>query len=508
MPPLLCNADAVNDLDLRIRLELERPERRSDPDTLLAESSFRAFVNQAWHVVEPASPLVPGLHIDAIADHMQAVADGRIRRLLITVPPRHGKSSLISVLWPAWIWATRPHLRFLCASYAGSLAIRDNVRCRRLIGSWWYQKRWGHRVHLTDDQNQKVKFENDAGGYRIATSVGGTATGDGGWAILVDDAHNVVDAESDAIRQTALDWFDQSMSTRTDDPDVGVHIVVGQRVHEQDLAGHVLEQGGYVHLNLPAEYEPKTTVPVSPIGWSDPRTEPGELLWPVRFDRAALEDLKLRLGSRAASAQLQQEPAPLGGDILKREWWKLYYRLPDVFDELWQSWDCAFKDTADSDYVVGQVWGRLGDYAFLVDQVRARMSFVETLAAVERVTALWPLAYQKLIEDKANGTAVLNALAATVGGLLAVEPEGGKITRAYAVSPFIESGHVLIPHPSIAPWATGFLDECARFPRGAYDDQVDAMTQALTRMLVWRQSISRHQTPDGGLVKVTGGLQG
>src|SRR5271168_477551 len=260
---------------------LQKPDTRVKVERECAARSLREFVRQAWHVVEPATPFVPGWHIDAITDHLEAVTRGDIRNLLIYVPPRHMKSLLVSVLWPAWEWIAHPERRWLYSSYAATLSIRDSVKCRTLIESPWYQRFWGDRYTLASDQNTKTRFDNNRSGYRIATSVGGTATGEGGDRIVCDDPHNVQDAESDSVRKATLDWFDVVMSTRVNDPRTAAMVVVMQRCHQRDLSGHLLEQGGYEHLCLPAEYEGPGRV--TSIGFSDPRKEVGELLWPEQF---------------------------------------------------------------------------------------------------------------------------------------------------------------------------------------------------------------------------------
>jgi predicted phage terminase large subunit-like protein len=459
---------------------LLRPSLIDEVDQELAARGLREFVRQAWPVVEPATEFVSGWHLDAICEHLEAVTRGQIHRLLISVPPRHMKSLAVSVFWPCWEWITHPERRWLFCSYAAGLAIRDSVKCRRMVESLWYRRRWLDRFVLTSDQNEKSRFENDKAGYRIAIGVGGAATGEGGDRVVVDDPHNVREAESEIVRQSVLDWWDQVMSTRLNDPKRGAMVIVMQRVHENDLAGHVLQQGGYEELKLPAEYEGGQQV--TSIGWRDPRTELGELLWPERFGQEEVEALKRTMGSYAAAGQLQQRPAPAAGGILKRHWWKFYREAPRPFSEVIQSWDCAFKDTRTSDFVVGQVWGRNGADKYLLDQVRGRMDCPATIQAVKRLSEKWPQAQAKLVEDKANGPAVIATLKHEIVGLIAVNPEGGKEVRAHAVSPQIEAGNVYLPDPTIAPWIGGFLDECAAFPNGAYDDQVDAMSQALVRL--------------------------
>jgi predicted phage terminase large subunit-like protein len=494
-------------------LLLKRPSLLAEIEQEQAKRSLREFVRQAWPIVEPATPFVPGWHIDAIIDHLESVSNGHIRNLLINVPPRHMKSLLVSVFWPAWEWIPWPERRWLYSSYAAQLSIRDSVKNRRLIDSDWYQERWADRFALTGDQNTKGTFENDRSGYRLSTSVGGAATGEGGDRIVCDDPHNVQEAESDSVRKGTIEWYDVVMSTRVNDPRSAAKVVVMQRCHQQDLSGHLLEQGGWEHLCLPAEYEGPGRV--TSIGFSDPRTEPGELLWAERFGPEELESLKRSLGSYAAAGQLQQRPSPAGGGIFKRHWFRYFQprgaNLPPVavslpdgtqmsvaaieapfrVDESLQSWDCTFKDLDTSDYVVGQVWERLGPAYLLGDQVRVRMDCPATVKAVRELSAKWPQCLAKLIEDKANGSAVIQMLSTHIPGIIPVNPEGGKIARAMAVSPLIEAGNVYLPHPLYAPWVNDFIEECAAFPNGAHDDQVDAMTQALLR---WNMVVPQEVT--------------
>jgi predicted phage terminase large subunit-like protein len=482
---------------------LTKPFLRDEIERELATRRLREFVRQAWPIIEPSTPFVPGFHIEAIVEHLEAVSLGQIRNLIINVPPRHMKSLLVSVLWPAWEWIRWPERRWLYSSYGAQLSIRDSIKCRRLIESPWYQARWLDRFALTSDQNTKSRFDNNRSGYRIATSVGGAATGEGGDRNVCDDPHNVSEVESDAVRKATLDWFDVVMSTRVNDPRTAAKVVVMQRCHQRDLSGHLLAQGGWEHLCLPAEYEGPTRV--TSIGWSDPRAEVNELLWPERFGPEEIANLKVSLGSYAAAGQLQQRPSPAGGGIFKRHWFRYFQprganlppvivRMPDGSTteiaaievppgavEQIQSWDCSFKDLDTSDYVVGQVWARKGAYFLLGDQVRGRMDCPGTVKAVRELTAKWPATAAILIEDKANGSAVIQMLQHEIPGLLPVNPSGGKIARAQAISPLIEAGNVYLPHPDYAPWVDDFIEECVQFPNGAHDDQVDAMTQALLR---------------------------
>ena len=280
----------------------------------LCELSLYEFVTEAWKVVEPGTRYVSSWHIKAICEHLEACAAGQIRRLIINVPPRSMKSRLVSVFWPAWVWITRPHTRWLFASYAQHLSLRDSLHCRDVVQSAWYQKNWGRLFRLREDQNQKTRFDNDRTGFRLASSTGGVGTGEGGDFIVADDPHNVIEAESDVQRQAVLHWWDQSMSTRGNDPRTVCHLVVMQRLHENDLTGHLLEQGGYEHLCLPMEFEPGRRC-VTSLGWQDPRKREDELLCPKRFGRVEVDELKRRLGLYGTAGQLQQRPAPLDGGL-------------------------------------------------------------------------------------------------------------------------------------------------------------------------------------------------
>jgi predicted phage terminase large subunit-like protein len=458
---------------------LIRPSLRDEIDAERASRRLREFVRQAWAVVEPSTPFVPGWHIDAIIVHLEAVTHGQIRNLLINVPPRHMKSLLVSVFWPAWEWIRWPERRWLYSSYAASLSIRDSVKCRRLVESPWYQARWGDRFALTSDQNTKGRFDNDRSGYRLTTSVGGAVTGEGGDRIVCDDAHNVQEAESDPIRKTTVDWFDVVMSTRVNDPKTSSKVVVMQRCHQQDLSGHLLEKRGFEHLCLPAEYEGPPCV--TSIVWTDPRTEQGDLLWPARFGAPEIEELKRSLGSYAAAGQLQQRPSPAEGGIFKRAWWRFYRDLPTL-DTTVLSMDCSFKGTGDVDFVVIQGWGKRGADRYLLDEFRKRMNFPETKAAFKAMVTKWPAATVKVVEAKANGQAIIDSLRHEISGIIPFSPTDSKEARAHAVSPEVEAGNCYLPDPSHNPWVSEFIEELAGFPNANYDDRVDAFTQAMLRM--------------------------
>lgn len=483
-----------------------------------AERSLARFLPAAWPILEPASAFLPNWHLDYLCEVLEAVAAGQIRRLIINVPPRSLKSTLVTIQFPVWTWIRRPTLRWLFASYSQDLSEDHSVKRRTLIQSDWYRRYWGDRYRLADDQNQKREFRNDAQGVMTATSMLGTATGKGGDVIVIDDPHNPKGAESDAERLTTIQAFDLTFSTRLNDPKTGAIIVVMQRLHTGDLTGHLLAQGGWMHVKLPMRAADRERV-VFPVSGTVHERAPGELLHPERVGPAEVARLEVGLGSYGAAGQLQQEPAPAEGGKLKRHWWRFWhwpdaalpavqvkradggvYECPCVplpahrdketgawvvdLDPLVQSWDLAFKDAKDSDFVACGVWGQAGANAYLLDRVHERLNVLGTIDAIVALTAAWPAAGAKLIEDKANGPAVMQMLHNRVGGLIAVEPQGGKMARVMAASPFVEAGNVYLPHPQIMPGIYDFIGECAAFPNGANDDDVDQMTQALIRLIV------------------------
>ena len=304
------------------------PEEWSDK--MAAEASLAEFIRQAWHVVEPDVEFIDGWHIDAIAAHLEATLNrnGPINNLLMNIPPGCMKSLATSVFFPSWAWIHNPSLRFLCTSYEQSLSTRDSMRCRQIIQSDWYRRRWGDRFKLTGDQNEKTKFENDKRGWRIATSVGGRGTGEHPDVVICDDPHKVKEAESETERQAAIRYWDGTISSRGKVRGVR-RIVIMQRLHEDDLSGHILENDAekrWVHICLPMRAEPDRMDP-TPLGWTDPR-EPGELLWEGAFGEGAVSELETDLGTLRAAGQLQQRPAPMGGELFHLDWFEIVDASP------------------------------------------------------------------------------------------------------------------------------------------------------------------------------------
>jgi len=462
-----------------------------------ARRHLRDFVKLFWPVLEPGTALIWGWPLDAVCDHLEAVSRGEIRDLVINIPPRFLKSTIVSVMWPAWEWLHAPGVRYLTSSYDKTLAVRDAVRSRRVISSPLYlelnQDEFGdQRFMLAGDQNVKSRYENNKTGHRICTSPSAAATGEGGNRIMVDDPHNVREAQSDDQRQQVIEWWEQTMSTRRNDPKRDSRVVIMQRLHELDLAGHCIEKG-YEHVCLPLTYESKHPHKSrSSINFVDPRTTEGEMLMPERVGPKEAAQAALDLGTYGYVGQMQQRPSPSEGGLLKKGWFQRFDVDPDLSQvyRVITSWDCSFKGkerTARSElnavskrsFVVGQVWAIKGANSWLLDQVRGQWNIKETIDEMLAILKKWPMATKHLIEDKANGPAIETLLRDTIPGIDMIQPKGSKIQRVYAIQPLCEAGNVYLPTERHSEWIGDFIDEMVTFPFGRNDDQVDTMSQAL-----------------------------
>lgn len=420
-------------------------------------TSFRCWLPRT----APASWVWDWPHQRLIFRYLQAVSENEINRLIINLPPRHTKTETITVRYPIYRLVLDPEIRTVIGSYSQTQANKYSRKARalaRMMG-----------VELSSERSATEEWETAAGGGMHARGVGSGVTGNGYDLILIDDpVKSRLEAESEAYRDRVWDWYRDDLYTRLEP--AGALIIVMTRWHEDDLVGRILSSDDapqWTVLNLPALAEED-----DPLG-----RNLGEALCPQRFDVNALLDRKRVLGSYGFNALYQGHPSPPEGSLLQRNWWQ-YYTLPGTrFDAVFSSWDCAFKDANDSDFVVGQVWGRRGADCYLLDQVRGRMGFVATRQAIKAQKQKWPQINALYIEDKANGAAIIETLRHEIPGVIAVNPEGGKVSRVQAISPMIEAGNVYLP--AQAPWVGDFVDECATFPNAAHDDQVDAMSQAL-----------------------------
>lgn len=449
----------------------------------LCRRSLAEFAKWAWPVLEPAAELKWGWAPDAICQHLEAVTDGRITRLLMNVPPGSMKSLLTGVIWPAWEWGPRgmPEMRFIGTAHEETLAIRDSRKCRDLIKSEWYQKLWP--LELSRDLDGKREFGNTFKGVRQARSFT-SMTGVRGDRVILDDPISADAANSEAKLEAVRVAFTETLPTRVNS-DKSAIVVVMQRLHEKDVSGVILDMGlPYVHLCIPMRFDPARRCTTA-IGWSDPRTHEGELMFPERFGEAQVSELEKTLGSYGAAGQLQQRPAPRGGGILKEAWFQYYIAQPRL-DFRFITADTAQKTGQDNDYSVLQCWARsVTGAAVLLDQIRGKWEAPELLV---QARAFWlkhlslPGAALRsiMVEDKVSGTGLIQTLRREGIPVIPVQRNKDKISRAHDAAPFIESGNVLLPID--ASWMSDFLAEATAFPGGAHDDQMDPMFDAIAHV--------------------------
>ena len=457
---------------LRIPVDFDACERE------LCRRSLADFIRQAWRVIEPGQPYVHGWHIDALADHLSAVSRGEINRLLINIPPGTMKSLATCVFWPAWEWTVNPHLRYVCASHSQDHAIRDNVRTRRLVASDWYQRLFP--LALSDDQNAKTKFENSATGWRHAMAVA-SLTGARGDRVIWDDPHSVEDALSDTKRNTALRVFDETLPTRLNNPASSAIVVIMQRLHQDDVSGHILERDlGYTHLCLPMEFEQERKC-ITSIGFSDPRTEEGELLFPARFPREVVERDKQVMGAMAVAGQLQQRPAPRGGGLLQAD--RLQIGDPPGAMKSVRYWDKA-GTSGGGCFTAGVKVGKDGDGRFwILDVVRGQWGAPERERMIKQTAQVDGVPVPVWIEQEpgSGGKESAESTVRNLAGFVcyADRVTGAKETRAEPFAAQVASGNVWIARGA---WNRAFIDECAMFPVGKFKDQVDAASGAFVKL--------------------------
>jgi phage terminase large subunit-like protein len=527
-----------------VRAALDRRDRGEQlaDEAARLRSDFRAFVRASWHLVWP-TPLVPTWHIDTICEHYQAAVERDITRLLVTLPPGFLKSTIISVLGPAWAWAVDPAETILSASHSDDLATRDTRRSRALMTRDWYQERFVRGAwEFSRDENLKTRYSNTVGGGRIRTHVGG-GTGDRARVLQLDDPHNAQEAESEGQLRTAAEWWGDTFAHRLDDSidRPGVKIVIGQRIHEDDLIGFLLrhdpDADRWTHLCLPVRYDPKhkylypkqATMPSGRTVAGDPRTRPGELLAPTYMGEAQLADKTAEMSASKFAGQYQQTPAPKEGNLLKRALWRYYppdasfygrerfsretaeLRLPR-FQSIVTTWDTSVKDRAHSDYVSGQAWGVDFANRWLLRLYHERAGLNETIEAMLTMAAwvqdIWPRTPSRIvIETAANGADAIAEIRGRVQGVIPWDAKGTKWQRADSASPALDGRNCILPgyaneeqtdYDARTPAdVQAFVEELAVFDSGSHDDQVDAWSL----MVNWTR---QHGQPGGTLAKPRG----
>jgi len=444
-------------------------------DAILRQD-LSSFIGKCFATVSPGPPYLPNWHIRAIAWHLEEVRCGRIRRLIIAMPPRSLKSIAASVAFPAFILGHDPQSRIVCLSYSNELAAKHANDFRAVVRSPWYGRVFPNT--LTDPRKDtEAEVTTTARGFRLSTSTGGTLTGRGGQIIIIDDPLKPADARSDARREGINEWFSHTLLSRTDDKREGAIVIVMQRLHQNDLVGHVLDiSKDWTILSLPAIAETDHRVQIGPNEWKARRT--GDLLHPEREPLYALDELKAALGSDFFSAQYQQSPVPPGGAMVKRQWIRRYDSLPERgrVHRVVQSWDTAVQIGEKNDWSVGTTWlFETGKY-HLVDVIRARLEFPDLKRAVQAAAARYE-PDTVLIEDTALGSALVQDLRSSRIPVIGITPERDKASRMAVQTAKFESGQVLFPER--AAWLPDLEAELFTFPQSRHDDQVDAISQFL-----------------------------
>lgn len=472
-------------------------------DAALGIKKFAHFIPLGWPIIEPGTPLLRNWHQDLMAEYLQALFNREIKRLVINIPPRSGKSNFASVLFPSWVWLNNPYEKFVYISYSASLSTFHSVARRRFMQSPWYQEFYGNIFKFTSDENVKNEFANNCTGRMLATSIDGTLTGKGGNFLILDDPHNPKEAHSDVQRENALSYIRVTLPSRLDDKKNGVILCVMQRVHEKDASAMFLDEG-YTHLNLQEIAESKTII-TYPLSKKVKIREKDDLLHEEREGPEEIKTVKKAMGSLNFAAQYQQRPAPVEGNIYKWRYWHFYNVLPlgGIWEWL-QSWDLAFKDSVTSDLVAGIVFAIRGPKKYLVNCIGTEMDVIKTIEAINAYQTIYPLITRTLIEAKANGEAVITMLQKKLSGIIGINPEGNKLSRAIASTPTVEAGDVYLPcigDPTewnktpikqrtkamfdgllIPQNIQEFIKILQTFPQGSTDDLVDAFSQAINYM--------------------------
>lgn len=450
---------------------------------VLSDSLYE-FIKAAWPIVEPDQKFVDGWHIRAICDHLEALIDGRIKNLLINVPPGTMKSLTSSVFLSPWRWSKRPGTRFLYASYDQALSTRDSLRSRVIIESDWYQTRWGSRFQLRSDQNEKMRFDNDQKGWRLATSAGGKGTGEHPDMIVIDDPHNTRKTESQVDRETIKQWWRSVIVSRGKITDVRRAIIM-QRIHEDDLSAYLLDSMEDVtHLCLPMRYEHdrmKTTV----LGFFDPRKEEGELLWDPPFTEEKVRSLELEMGSLIAAGQLQQRPSPAGGSMFQREWYEIAENIPPTEGlPAVRYWDLAGTVSKQADYTAGVKMVQMPDKTVLIDDIiHGKWTAGELDSIIKNTAVADGRSVTQWIEQEpgSSGKSVIFHYIKLLAGYPCYGDKvtGSKEVRAMPFAAYSEARMVKIRRGS---WVAGLIDELCIFPNGKHDDRVDSVSGAFQKL--------------------------
>lgn len=475
-----------------------RLERIPDADLLereLARRKMSWFVRHMYPELATGTDLAWGWYLDAICDHLDAVASGEILRICINVLNRALKSQVASVCFPAFCWIDRPWLRILSSSHSNDLAVEQTWASRQLMRSDRYQAlavqaNGQPSFQFTGDQNTKEFYANDRGGRRMATQVGG-GTGKGGHLVMVDDPLSIDQAFSDHANYIANRWLFKTLWTRQDDPLATRFAVIMHRLRRDDQTAEAMRLDlGFEVLSLPLEYDPAKARRATSIGWTDPRTVAGESLNPKRWPPATIDERK-RTDGDLFHAICNQDPVASGSKPLKAEWFsRRWTSLPAKFDRVVLTWDTSFKGMdptkpkAKRSRTAGFCLGLAGADVYVLDHHCEILDFIGQEEAITAMAQRWPAASTKLIEDEANGAALITTLGRTIPGIVGVIPRGSKYMRLVAVAPFFRALNILFPPDEAAPWVPGCVQRFSDYPSVEWDDEIDAMSQGLKELLL------------------------
>jgi predicted phage terminase large subunit-like protein len=441
--------------------------------TKLIPNCFKSFLIKVFQTLNPSQKFEDNWHLDLMIEYLKSVENSETKRLIINVPPRSLKSTLISVAWPAWLLGNDPSKKIIVASYSQNLSLKHSVDCRSIINSEWYKTLFP-KMHLMKGANVKHKFLTHQHGFRFATSILGTLTGEGADIIIVDDPHTPMQAASNTERKRAIDWYDHTLCTRLNNKKKGAIVLVMQRLHQDDLTGHLLDKKIWTHLKIPSQANNDITYQIN-----DKKVffKKGSFLHPLRENTREIENAKLELGSFAFNAQYMQDPIADDSALVKASWVKRYNKLPTEYDSCIQSWDCAVKIKAANDFSVCTTWYKFNNQYYLVDVFREKLKFLNLKSSVMRLAELH-LVDTILIEDKSSGQSLIQELETNTSlPIIPISPHKDKETRFISILSIFESGKIILPKN--APWLADFEAELFAFPNSKHDDQIDSMTQFL-----------------------------
>lgn len=476
----------------RLRTEgFKRKLIMRERNACIGRGTFKTFVQMVWKaVLKPGKPMEWNWHLDAICEMMEAIHFREITRLIVNVPPRSSKSTLISHCYPIWVWLQDPTHQFLCVAHSAKKARADAVKSRNIIRSPWFKERFGDLFQMAADVNAKERYNTTAGGHRLSYGVTTMLAGEDADTVLIDDPMDPDTVKGDSDRAHILDNYDDSISQRLNDPIKSAIIIVMQRLHQQDLTGHVLansEKGEWVHLMFAQEYDPEHPFMTDLCRKLDPRRKPGELLWPVRFPESYLKKRRRTMTALGYSGQHQQRPTPAAGAILKKKWWIPWKETMPDMEFVLHSWDTAFseeglKKNARSALVsFGVFWHeRKNRWAIMLLRGYARHLDYPDLRTFAKKVTRKDKPDQVIIEKKASGHSLIQDLHRAGIPAIKYNPDRDKIARMYAAAPFLEAG--MVYYPDGKRWCDEVLEECASAPYGQYKDFADAVSQALIRL--------------------------